>query len=237
MTIQWTTEQILSQCLLVTQARSGTQMLESALKSHPDVVLNSWSGRDGKGIMGLYDFRELDGETEPGRRFRITSTHQWGEAYAINTFGMGLEKFWRLVGYFFPRAIILGRRNQLRRFLSQKVASKVGFDVAVERPRHPKVNLNVPELVTTVMYMVDNQLAVERAFPDALVLAYEDLVMDWPSWAGVIQDFIGLEPMDIRPTTHRWETRPVPDIIANWSPEMEQRLVRLGYGGWIDNGP
>lgn len=235
--IHWTTEQILNQCLLVTQARSGTQMLESALQFHPDLVLNSWSGRDGKGVMGLYDFRELDEETEPGRRFRITSTHQWGEEFVNNLFGMSREKLWKLVGYFFPRTIILGRRNQLRRFLSQKVASKVGFDVKEKRPRHPKVNLVVPELVTTVMYMVDNQLAVERAFPDALVLAYEDLVTDWPYWAGITQEFIGLEPIDIRPATHRWETRPVQDIIMNWSLEMERRLIRLGYGGWIDDGP
>lgn len=233
----WTTEQILNQCLLVTQARSGTQMLESALKLHPDVVLNSWNGRDGKGIMSLYDFRAMDSETEPGKRFRLTSTHQWGEEFVNNLFSMPRWKFWRVVGYFFPRVVILNRRNQLRRFLSHKVASQVGFGVRVERPWEATVELDIMELVQTVMYVVDNQMSAEKAFPQALLLDYEDLVMRWPEMIGRVQDFMGLETLALAPETHRWETRPIRDIISNWSPALERQLIRLGYGGWLYNGP
>jgi len=232
----WTIEQIRNQFILITQARSGTQLVERALETHPDIVIRSWNVRDTNGVMALYGFRALDNEYEAKARFRGTSTHQWGEEFIRNITHMEARKFWKVVSYFFPRAIILNRENQLRRYLSHKVASIKGFSVAEPRNGHPVIDLDIGELIFSIQYTIANQMATEEAFPDAKIVEYEDLLNNWEQTIGDIQAFIGAEVLPLQPITHRWETRPVSEIINNWDRRLERRLQKLGYGGWLD-GP
>lgn len=231
----WTIDQISNQFLIITQPRSGTQMLERALSSHPDVAMRTWSTSQDNPhpVMDLYGFRDMDWQ-EKERPFRGTVTHSWGEQFTRRIFGMGLDRHWRIVGYFFPRVVLLTRSNQLHRYLSYQISDLFDYwGVHDRRPGNPVVDLDFEQFLA---FLHDTNIywsAVLRAFPNALVLTYEDLDLHWlKTWPRLL-DFLGIGQVAVVPSTMKQEFRPAREIIGNWSPELENKFKYYGLEAWL----
>lgn len=231
---KWTIDQIRNQFLIISQPRAGTQMLERALSTHPDVVMRTWSTSQDNHhpIMDLYQFREMDRQ-EGQRPFRGTVTHSWGEQFTKQTFGMGLERYWRTVGWFFPRVVLLTRANQLKRYLSYRISDQLcHWGVHNPRPGDPVIDLDFDEFLAWLHDTMAYWMAVLRAFPGALRLTYEELDRHWErTWIKIL-GFLGIPQRAIWPSTVRQESRPVREIIGNWGPELERKFKYYGLETW-----
>lgn len=213
-------------------------MLTNALESHPDVVMRSFSMDHDKvdQFMALREFRLLD-DNERERPFRGTVTHQWGDLFVKNTFGMDPGKFWGAVACFFPskRVIILNRKNLLRRYLSHVLACQAGFGVQEPRRFAPTIEFDFEEFLADLRNTKRYRREAEKAFPQALFITYEDLLGDYAGTMAKIQEHLGLPVVDLQPQTYRQESRPLRQIIRNW-PEVEPIFRAYGMEGWLD-GP
>lgn len=236
--MRWTPEQLANRFLIITQVRSGSQMLERALSAHPDVAMRTWSTSPDNPhpVMGLDGFRAMD-EQEMQRTFRGTMTHMWGDAYTRAAFGFPLDRFWMVARYFFSRVVILVRRNQLRRFLSVKLACLLGnWGVQAPRAESPKVEFDFNEFLVWLHDTANYTLTVLRAFPDALVVRYEELADGWPRSAafyGLLR-FLGIPQLELAAIhTHRQEHRTARQIISNMDGGLEARFTHYGMEGWL----
>lgn len=52
---------------------------------------------------------------------------------------------------------------------------------------------------------------------DVLPITYESLCDDWDETICRVQEFIGVEPFKLRQATSKQETRPLCEVIENWS--------------------
>lgn len=231
----WTIDQIQNQFLIVSQPRAGTQMLERALSAHPDVAMRTWSTSEDNPhqIMGLYGFRKMDGQ-ERIRPFRGTVTHSWGEQFTRQTFGMGLDRYWRTVGLFFPRVILLTRANQLRRYLSYQVSDLLNhWGVYEHRPADPVIDFDFDAFLAWMHDTMTYWMAAVKAFPGALRLTYETLDCHWErTWIRLL-GHLGIRQVAIWPSTVRQESRPVREIISNWGSELENKFKYYGLEAWL----
>jgi len=232
----WTIDQIRNQFLVISQPRAGTQMLERSLSAHPDVVMRTWStSQDNPGsILDLYDFRPMD-EQERQRPFRGTITHSWGEVFTKDQFGMALDQYWGMVGRFFPRVVILTRRNQLRRFLSYKVAETLNQWGVYEAPvSHPGLEFDFDEFLAFLHDTMVYRQSVARVFPNAFRVEYEDLVCD-PSKYQELLGWLGIpySNMNVTSHTYRQEYRQAWEVMSNWNPELETAFGHYGMTSWL----
>ena len=237
--MRWTPEQLQNRFLIITQVRSGSQMLERTLSAHPDVVMRTWSTSPDNPhpLMGLDGFRGMD-EQEAVRTFRGTMTHMWGDAYTRGAFGFPLDRFWSVARYFFLKVAVLIRKNQLRRFLSVKLACLLGnWGVQAPRMESPMVEFDFDEFLAWLHDTADYTLAVLRAFPNALVVRYEELVDGWPGSAAFhgLLKFLGIPQSELESAacTHRQEHRPAREIISNMDRGLEARFAHYGMEGWL----
>lgn len=231
----WTIEQRRNQFLIVSQPRSGTQMLERALSMHPDVAMRSWSTSQDNphSIRSLYEFRKMDNQ-EKQKPFRGTVTHSWGDKFTRKVFGLPLDEYWKTVGNFFPKVVLLTRKNQLRRYLSYQISDLLNYWGVHEcRPGDPVIDFNFDDFLTWLHSTVIYWTAVVQAFPQTLVLTYEKLARHWePTWVGLL-NFLGIRQVAIWPNTIRQESRSVREIIGNWGPALERKFEYYGMEAWL----
>jgi hypothetical protein len=232
---KWTTDQIKNQFLVITEPRSGTQMLERALAAHPDVIMRTWttSQDNHQPVIDLYAFREMN-RREGRRPFRGTITHSWGERFIRQAFGMGLGRHWQVVGYFFPKVVLLTRMNQLHRYLSYQISDILGhWGVYDCRPENPVIDFDFDHFLAFLHDATSCWTAVIKSFPQALRLTYEGLAYRWEeSWIGLL-NFLGIPQAPIWPSTYRQEFRPIRNIIGNWGPDLEQKFKCYGLEAWL----
>ncbi len=232
---KWTTKQIKNQFLIISQPRAGTQMLERALSSHPDVVMRAWSTSQDNHhpVMDLYGFRQMTPD-ERRRPFRGTVTHSWGDEFTRRTFGLPLDRYWKVVSCFFPRVVVLTRVNQLRRYLSYKVAEHLGqWGVHEPRTEDPVIEFDFDDFLGFMRDTLAYWSAVVRAFPTAMYLTYEGLTVNWDAAMMYLLDFLGIRQVILKPTTHQQEFRRVRDIIGNWDHNLESRFTYYGWERWL----
>ncbi|TSA08005.1 MAG: hypothetical protein D4R73_09115 [Deltaproteobacteria bacterium] len=225
-----------SRFLMITQMRSGTQMLLAALQAHPEVVMEQWDGLKGEGISQLANFREMTPK-EQDKRIRGTCTHQWCAPHIRENFDLEPEGFWQAIAAFFPpRTVILNRENQLHRYLSSCVAfSRLDFDVSKPHQiSNPPVKFDIDDFHVALEEHRDTQAVLQKVFPEALTVTYEDLCNRWDETLIRIEDYIGAKVIYFKPTTYRQEDRPVSQIIENWTPALEREPCTSGFGGWIN---
>ena len=131
------------------------------------------------------------------------------------------------------------RRNLLRRHLSHLLSRQTGkwhqWDPAkVSRVTHlaaPSAGEIEPRAGEPAAVEIDPRRLrtdfedVERIRRDArerlashpwIEVIYEDLCDDYTGVCAAVQRFLGLEPMDLEPATHKLETRPLARAVSNF---------------------
>lgn len=220
---------------LVTQVRSGTYMLFSALESHPEVAAMSWPGaaKEGNPWGRLKGFLR-DRQTE----CKVVCMHQWGRAFIVERFGLDVEQFWDKIGSCFDCGIFLKRKNQLRRYISHLLMEESGrSECEQERGFDPlAVRVDISDFMESVK---SNQLCLEaivrgfrRNLKWRIEISYELLLGRWSETSEQLQGFLGLSVLPIEPNTVQQETRMLPDIIENYE-EVAQACRDINHGDWL----
>ena len=216
--------------IIITMPRSGSQMLFSALQTHPELTICAWPWDDNDLIRQAAKFY-----AEAGKGCRVLITHHnWANNWSVNHCGMAIDTMWRrLAEITSGRAILLRRDNYLKRYLSIKITEKLGISVAVPRTKHVKVDFNPEEFMVRMSHSYKCWRRVMSIFPEAKVLTYKDLCDDWHNAIRASQVHLGLQPMLIKKLTCQQETRMIADIVSNYG-EMERFFqTEMPWQEWI----
>jgi hypothetical protein len=219
--------------LLISEMRAGTQLIFTALSNHPNLAMKQVDGMKG-GLAELVGFKG-----DPAEKRRLgTCTHLWCEQHIWENFGLDPFTFWReMADQVSYRAIIITRKNQLRRYLSSCIAFAAagkGFDVSLPREGSPRVHFDMNDFEAALEDRRGAAAVLKRVFPYALTLFYEDLILEWTKTIDKVEVYLEVKRLPLEIETFLQESRPVSAIISNWSPALEDELRARGYGEWID---
>lgn len=216
--------------IIITQIRSGTQMLLSALQAHSQVDICSWpnSSED--------KWAFLDSFICQPEKTNIVVCHQWSSGHLRQTLNIDQEPFYRQLGDRFEKIIMLNRENRLRAFSSFKIAAQSVFAVNEPRKEEIKITINLNEFLSFVTSTWVLRREIEGYFDGKSVksLNYEDLIKNWGKASKDIQKYVGLKRERIHPTTYRQEYRKVRDIVTNYR-DLSKFLHEFHWEAWLED--
>lgn len=201
--------------IIITQPRSGTQMIYNALRQRADIDTYFWPQTD-------KPMEELDKRysRQDGNSILFVH-HHWGPRWSRNYCKMPLKSLWRLMSEIHDHAIFLQRKDVVARYLSVKIGYQIGFQTDKPRIKSPKVRFDVKDFARWLED--DNRLTkfIGSQFPAAFRCYYRQLVTAWEPMIFCIQKHLGLNPVDLPLLTYKWETRPVSEIVENFAEVKE----------------
>lgn len=214
--------------LVVTEPRAGTQMLYSMLAQHPKIVQCNH-------YLGVKFTAQPGGcPAELRRLYAKASVNECAGSVTHIDEHPPILADWRELRAMHSRIIILIRRNRLRRYLSLLITKRDGLETAYScdepwpEPAAPmQFGLVGYEQFTAAS--AERREAIEKIVGPYLSLTYEDLRYDRARTMNCLWGFLGLPAAEIEPTTYIRESRPITEIIANWSTlaaDVQQRLLR-----------
>lgn len=215
--------------IIISQPRSGTQMLAAGLGQHPDVGIYSWPTKDENLWQQVNEIHENSFSVTV-----ITTHHYWGEEWAQKYCGATLDEFWTRMSELHDRAILLRRNNPLKRYVSEEITKTLGIGVTAPRSKDPKVIVDPRDFVRQMISSYEYWDRIQQHFPDALVISYEALDELWGSTICRIQRYLGLTEMKLLPITYRQESRPLCDIIKNYGEVRQFLASRLTWTDWVE---
>jgi len=223
--------------LLVSSGRSGTHMLRSIFRAHPDVA--AWHD-----YQGRYATRPGALPTELAEYYKrldpdatVGAMEHFHEAVfrRCPPDPAAWHQHWTKLRRIHNRVIVLTRDDVLGQYLSVSIANRdlTRGDYAAwasERPRqtHPEPLLfDMAAFRYHVTRLTSAQQQVRALLSTYFAVRYEDLVERWEDTVRGIYEHLGLRWNDPVPATHKQETRPYSEIVANWD-EVHGALREMG---------
>lgn len=119
------------------------------------------------------------------------------------------------------RVIVVGRHNQLKRFVSEKLMAATGVGRRFKHAtleQSQTLDVDVDELRRDVTYYWETVNYLDELFQGhrVLRLQYEDVVFKPNVWFNRVQEFLGLEPCKITPWTGKLQHRKLSQVINNY---------------------
>ena len=140
--------------------------------------------------------------------------------------------------------IHLRRRNLLKIVLSRKLAdrsgewrllgSQAGAPTGISNQPHP-VHLDYDELQHKFAKMkaVEERRGAYYSKHPVLNLWYEDLADDFAAHSRMIQEFLELDPLPLKPMTRRQTKRPLDEQIENYA-ELKKSFAGSQWAGFFE---
>lgn len=218
--------------------RCGSTVTGELLAQHPRVVWDGevfWKGWSGESKLLRYLHANHPTWYLPARMARFGNSVYGFEMkvrlHLQEQFGMEPERFLRgLRRWGFNRFIVLQRRNQLRRFVSSRVAKKTSRWAVRKSGDHPGlVQIEIKDLnhlVERIRDLEDQDRVMLQLLKDdrCLVLTYEDDIAEDPSVAyEKICSFVGLNTVPVDINLQRVNPYPLTEIVTNFS-EVKRAL-------------
>ena len=212
--------------IVLTKPRTGSNLLINSLQTHPGMVVFGELFRGGadqetkKTILASADdyFRDLVfkkyGKEIQAVGFKIFYHHPvydhsgkvWN--YLLNCEGL--------------RVVHLRRENLLRALVSMKIAEKTdvwkifeGQNQSVDK----KIELSIQECLDTFRQTRKWEKEANQKFATnpVLELTYEELTSDFQRQMQRIQEFLGVEPMNMHPLSVRQNPEKMRELIVNYA--------------------
>ena len=219
--------------LILSSPRCGTHMLRSALAEHPQLVcfteaFNPDFVHDGPYDETTHEDTILDehlfSDYPPGVRAVGFPLHRSGARFGRwPTLWQRLERDESL------RVISLSRLHLLGRYVSYRIMR--------EREDRDTPRLFTREelqaefrLQETAVKVFDERFAGHPLLP----VKYEQLVDDWDTWIGTIQEFLGVDPLPLKPGTKPNKGVPYRRLVENHD-ELAQHFAETPWG-WLFRG-
>ena len=115
------------------------------------------------------------------------------------------------------KVIYLRRDDTLAQLVSWRMAEKFGWHKQPVENR-PKIHINRAELMWFRRW---NHKCFEQRLDrlrehEILPIVYETMCDEWSATIRTVQEFIGVDVLDLPQATRKGETRPLSEVIENW---------------------
>ena len=216
--------------------RCGTHMLVTALDSHPALqchgeLFNPHTDAGRHGLRKTSAVLEKFWQTDCGFAAHAYIGRRAGQATETAPRGI-FQDFWSHIP---PdtRVISLRRRNHLRRYVShcQAKIRKV-WNSETKLAGSTACVISHKKLLASAAFAETCWKQCLRQFPDAAVIHYEDLCDNWEAATQSLQQYLGVSPHTLKPTTKKLGG-PLRGSITNFE-ELAKQLKRSGHQHWID---
>jgi len=231
--------------VILGRIRTGTSQLCSALDSHSQIRCKLELLKHGKFNVGVDKVESYLTEKiytphteKPVRGFKIMYHQMWGRETP--------EFYWicNVLQQFKTKVIHVKRRNFLDHFLSIILARNcdiwnawtdrridkhfvmLGEDT-LDRYNQP-VHLDVKLMLRKLKSQQKWERSIDAMFPDCFVAQYGETDF------GLIQEWLGVKPEDIKPSTVRMRTRPKRELISNYD-EVVVALREIGRDWMLED--
>lgn len=218
--------------ILLANSRAGTHIVKTALAQHPDVLSHEQRLR-------WPDFHPTDTGKELFDRLFVT--HKRAVVLPLD-FGAGSNThpgFWDELSSQKVRVIHLRRWNMVKWFVSLKLAESTNRWIAGAQPERPTetVTIDYRELLRTSFAIWRKQRQADRYLREhqAMYLWYEQLSDPkvYQTAMAAVQRFLEVAVMDLRPTCFKQESRPLREIVTNYT-ELARCLVGSPFEMYLD---
>ena len=219
---------------LISEGRSGTQMLVSAIRQHPHIETFDFTAVQVPNIPGL--FREVSRSKylEWGDSTIGTVTHCWGEGYITKEFKVPVDVFWKRIFSDHDHIIFLRRTNLLRQFLSRNTLALTAEprSVSTRTETPPSLEIDTGDLRDELIDMTSHRENACRYLPVRLDITYEAMCSHWSETLETVLRYLGEFPAMLQPTTVKQERRPLREIIRNYN-EVASFLRDINREDWL----
>jgi len=248
------------QFIVMSYPRTGTTLLCDSLGRHPDIneamevfhynyihnLHENWrenefkrlydksskemkaTGREGQPVL---DYRRLDfvpffkSVVDKFNGFKLLYHQAPADA-----------PFWDFFHQEVPSKIIYLQRDFLEACVSKKIAYKTGVWQKYspeEHPPEPSVNVSIYDLheFYNMFYNVESSYRKRFSKFESITVHYNDLCENWNGTMRVVQEFLGIDPIDLPQHIFKKATKPTKELIANYECLMKDlgSLSALDY--------
>lgn len=229
--------------VVVSEGRTGSNFLVSILENHPSIRVYSE-------LFNRSDYKVMEYLDEQGCLIKLgedpidfLETKIFNNEFPVVGFKLmyhqaksqSWNKIWTYVRRNF-RVIHLKRRNLLDRFLSLKLAIENNCHVSYENQEcyTKSVYIDPIELQNAIEVSLKGRKECEIIFKHTpcLEVWYEDICEDYENHIEVIQDFLGVVPKDLKPTTIKQRTESQSMLIDNYE-ELRQYFLGKSHEGFF----
>jgi LPS sulfotransferase NodH len=235
--------------LILSTARSGTNLAIELLKSHPDCfcgyeifsqmhVANNhipWPLEPPADLTGLSELRRADPVALIDRLDRLTRERGY-KAVGFKLMYQETDETPAARDYLLDnptvRVFHIHRRNALRRLVSLRRAEQTGnwfVEKGQETGKPPPVHISLLDLLWDMDYVRKRELAYGRLDEthSVLHLTYEEMVGDLAATARQMWSFLGLREWNtLNVRTVKTGNDPLPEAIANYG-ELREQIAEL----------
>jgi LPS sulfotransferase NodH len=222
--------------LVVTRARTGSNLLISALDSHPNVhaegeLLQQVAPDDIDAVLARIYFAPRP-RAIGASGFKIFYYHPLGDET-----GVVWDKLRAVEGL---HVVHLNRRNRLRTFTSRRIADQTRVWIDKKRgnegtdAREP-LTLRRRELQKAFEQGVAFETECEQRFAGwpMIEMYYEDLVTDLAAAMRPLTMFLGVPDAPVRPQTKQQNPEPLSTLIANYD-ELARDFADTPWAAFFD---
>ena len=210
---------------MLTKPRTGSNLLVNSLQTHPGMVV----------------FGELfrGGADEATKETILASTDDYFRDRVFKRYGKTIQAVGFKIFYHHPvydhdgkvwkylqdceglRVIHLRRANLLRALVSMKIAEKTDVWKVVEMQDEPvdkRIELDLQECLESFCQTRQWERDAHHKLPGnpLLELTYEDLTADFQGQMQCVQEFLGVEPIDMHPLSVKQNPEKLCDLIVNY---------------------
>jgi LPS sulfotransferase NodH len=224
--------------IILSRSRTGSNLLNSFLSSHPNVKVKGEHFGWLKGRSIERRARDVFGKHPPHIRAAGCKVFYYhphdGDHDAL------MEKLRAVPGL---RIVHLQRRETVRSVLSWFIARETNQYVArrdeeVVVSGDKRVRVDADEFVDWIRKTRGWERGAPAMFPDRAMMDiyYEDVVADPPAQFRRVLDFLDLPPHEPKTHLRRQNPEPVRDLIENYA-EVEAKVKAAGFGDLLDDQP
>ena len=211
--------------IVLTKPRTGSNLLVNSLQTHPGMVV----------------FGELfrGGADEETKQTILASADDYFRDRVFKRYGKTIQAVGFKIFYHHPvydhggkvwkyllnceglRVIHLRRANLLRALVSMKIAEKTDVWKIFEEQDEPvdkRIELGLQECLDSFRQTRQWETDANNKFSgnSLLELTYEELTSDFQRQMQCVQEFLGVEPIDMHPLSVRQNPEKLCDLIVNY---------------------
>jgi hypothetical protein len=240
-----------SRFIIICPARTGSTMLMHSLNSHPEIICHG----EVMAPENRADLVGLNFHIESPLRDKLTQLREQDPISFLDNFvlhpgsygavglkfkyeELSLPSYKAVLDYLISRKDILiihlTRKNLLKRYLSQAIATQVTNIFWIsnqnERPDNVRIRLDAQECLNEFKFMEERQQRFRGYFQEhrMVELTYEDLLTEYESAMEKIQNFLGVKLQKLIIPGEKILSDNLEDIIENFS-ELKGYLKGTKY--------
>lgn len=230
--------------VVVARPRTGSNMLLNSLRTHPNVQVF------GEILRGGADTATKEAVKRSAKNYFEENIFK---RYAESIRAVGFKIFyqhpvWDQTGTVWPclqamrdlRVVHLKRQNLLRILVSAKIARKTDIwkQSGAEQETDKRITLTAEECMEFFQKAVNQEKETDERFAGhpVLQLTYEDLTSQYHLQMKLVQEFLGVKPLQLPQKTIKQNPEPLSELVVNYE-ELKQALSGTQWEAFLTCPP